>query len=579
VQGTYLDTLLNAVGCDSVLTLNLTVKQNSTGTINQSICQGQSYFFNGANRTAQGTYLDTLVNAVGCDSILTLNLTVKQNSTGSFSQSICQGQSYFFNGANRTVQGTYLDTLVNAAGCDSVLTLNLTVNNLPSAAINGPTTICSGLSATLTASGGTGYNWNNSLGSGAIKTVSPTTATTYTVTVTDNNNCTATASQTVSVTTSPTATITGSTTVCAGSSITLTANGGNTYTWANGLGSNAVIIVSQTQTTTYTVTVSIGANCTASTSQTVTVKQPSASTVNQTICSGKTFAFNGQQLTQDGTYSDTILNAAGCDSIITLNLSIAPVLQGSFNQTICFGGSYTFNNQTLTQDGAYKDTVQTSGGCDSIVTLNLSLSAVLQSAFSDSICSGDSYLFNGNNLSQGGQYFDTLQTSSGCDSVVTLNLTVNSLPQPTVTQTNDTLSTQLFVSYKWLRNGAPVVGASLQKLTLSQTGNYSVVVTDANGCSDTSSVLNITSVDVKDILSNVGVKLYPNPNTGTFVIEFTDSEPREIEITDAIGRVVLSTIKIEKEKQISLDEKAAGIYFLNIRQNGQAKSLKFTLIR
>ena len=106
------------------------------------------------------------------------------------------------------------------------------------AAINGPTSICSGLSATLTASGGGTYAWSNSLGSAAAVTVSPTTATTYTVTVT-NNSCTATASQTVSVQSAPTAVINGASSVCAGSAITLTANGGNTYTWSNGGGTSA----------------------------------------------------------------------------------------------------------------------------------------------------------------------------------------------------------------------------------------------------------------------------------------------------------------------------------------------------
>jgi len=629
-QGAYLDTLVNAVGCDSVLTLNLTVKQNSTGTINQSICQGQSYFFNGANRTVQGAYLDTLVNVAGCDSVLTLNLTVKQNSTGTINQSICQGQSYFFNGANRTAQGAYLDTLVNSVGCDSVLTLNLTVNALPNAVINGPTTICSGLSATLTASGGGTYAWSNSGGGNAQASFSPTTNTTYTVTVTGSGNCTATATQAVSVQSAPTATITGPTSVCAGSSVTLTANGGNSYTWANGLGANAAITVSPSTATTYTVTVTVGANCTASVSQTVAIKQPSASTLNQTICSGKTFAFNGLQLTQGGTYRDTIPNAVGCDSIITLNLSIAPVLQGSFNQTICSGGSYTFNNQVLNQAGAYKDTVQTSGGCDSIitlnlsvapvllgsfnqticsgssytfnnqvltqagaykdtiqngngcdsiVTLNLSVSAILQTSFNDSICSGDTYSFNGLNLTQGGQYADTVQTAGGCDSITTLTLVVNALPQPVITKTADTLSTQTYAAYQWLKNDIAISGANAQSFTLTQTGSYRVVITDEFGCSDTSSVLNVLSVDVKDVFAAAGIKLYPNPNSGVFTLEFTDEVIRKIEITDAVGRIVQSSFNAEKKNQVTLNEKAAGVYFMNIEQNGQHKTMKFVLMK
>jgi hypothetical protein len=703
VQGAYLDTLINAAGCDSILTLNLTVRQNTTGTISQSICQGQSYFFNGANRTVQGAYLDTLVNSAGCDSILTLNLTVRQNTTGTMNQSICQGQSYFFNGVTRTVQGAYLDTLTNAAGCDSVLTLNLTVNQLPSAnispatvticngasatltasggisyvwsnslgnnaivnvspttsttytvtvtdantcsatatrlvtvnalpnaAINGPLTICSGLSATLTASGGDTYSWNNGLGNGAVQTVTPASTTTYVVTVTNSNNCSATASQTVSVTNSPSASISGVSQICNGNSTTLTANGGNTYVWANSMGTNSSITVSPAITTTYTVTVTVGANCSATASLVVTVNQPSASQFSQTICSGSSYMFNGiartisgsyldtlqtvngcdsivtlnlfvsaqltgsfnqticagtsfnfnnQNLSANGSYNDTLQTANGCDSVVTLHLTVATILAGSISETICSGSSFAFNGQLLTQSGAYTDTIQNGNGCDSIVTLQLSVSAVLQTAFTDSICSSESYLFNGTFLSAAGEYSDTLQTFGGCDSISTLTLVVNELPLPTITKSVDTLTTQTFSAYQWLKNDSVINGATAQTLTLTSTGHYSVIVTDANGCSDTSDVWNVTSVEVKDVLAGFGMKLYPNPNSGEFILEFQDAAIRTMEITDALGRIIQSSVQAEKRNQIMLNNIAAGVYLLNVKQSGHSKTMKFTLIR
>jgi hypothetical protein len=60
-------------------------------------------------------------------------------------------------------------------------------------------------------------------------------------------------------------------------------------------------------------------------SVTVTVNQPSANTLNQSIIEGQTFSFNGQQLTTAGTYTATLVNAAGCDSTVTLNLTVNPV--------------------------------------------------------------------------------------------------------------------------------------------------------------------------------------------------------------------------------------------------------------
>ncbi|MBL0288183.1 MAG: hypothetical protein IPQ19_12475 [Bacteroidetes bacterium] len=81
----------------------------------KTICSGQSYFFNGINRTATGIYKDTLVGSGSCDSVVTLNLTVSNVLSSSFAKTICSGQSYFFNGINKTTTGIYKDTLVQCS--------------------------------------------------------------------------------------------------------------------------------------------------------------------------------------------------------------------------------------------------------------------------------------------------------------------------------------------------------------------------------------------------------------------------------------------------------------------------------
>ena len=126
--GIYKDTLLAANGCDSFIYLHLSIKSTNTRTIDSSICPKNPYFFNGVWRTASGTYLDTLLNSKGCDSFITLNLTVKANSTKTIDTAICDGRSYWFKGQNRTTTGTYRDTLVNSVGCDSFVILNLKID-------------------------------------------------------------------------------------------------------------------------------------------------------------------------------------------------------------------------------------------------------------------------------------------------------------------------------------------------------------------------------------------------------------------------------------------------------------------
>jgi hypothetical protein len=189
-----------------------------------------------------------------------------------------------------TTVGTFNYTISTTGGCTpATSTGTIVVNALPSAAVAGTNTICSGLSTTLTASGGGTYNWSTGAGTTAIN-VSPAANTTYTVTVTNAAGCTATASSTVTVNPLPTASISGTTTVCATSSTALTASGGSSYSWSTGAGTTA-INVSPASNTTYTVTVTSAAGCTATANATVTVNQPStAPSLNApgTICPNTT---------------------------------------------------------------------------------------------------------------------------------------------------------------------------------------------------------------------------------------------------------------------------------------------------
>ena len=77
--------------------------------------------------TQSGTYTDTLQNAGGCDSVLTINLTVNLGNSGSESVSACGSYTWSATGATYTTSGTHTATLSNVAGCDSVATLNLTI--------------------------------------------------------------------------------------------------------------------------------------------------------------------------------------------------------------------------------------------------------------------------------------------------------------------------------------------------------------------------------------------------------------------------------------------------------------------
>ncbi len=123
--------------------------------------------------------------------------------------------------------------------------------------------------------------------------------------------------------------------------------------------------------------------------------------INAEICEGGSYDFFGQTLTTAGTYTHTLQSVHGCDSIITLTLTVNPVFNTPLTAEICDGGSYNFFGQTLTTAGTYTHTLQSVHGCDSVITLTLVVNPVYNTPLNVSICNGNSYDFFGQTLTCG----------------------------------------------------------------------------------------------------------------------------------------------------------------------------------
>jgi hypothetical protein len=124
--GTYKDTIINYMGCDSIITIFLSGP--SDGSMYAMECG--SYTSQSGNQlwTSSGTYMDTVPNYLGCDSIITVYLTILEDTYSENNVSSCM--EYDFNGETLTSSGTYYDTLTNMYSCDSVVILNLTISPL-----------------------------------------------------------------------------------------------------------------------------------------------------------------------------------------------------------------------------------------------------------------------------------------------------------------------------------------------------------------------------------------------------------------------------------------------------------------
>jgi hypothetical protein len=153
-----------------------------------------------------------------------------------------------------------------------------------------------------------------------------------------------------------------------------------------------------------------------------------------TFCPGDSIVLNGQVYNQSATVMDTIVNADGCDTIITYNLTLLTNPTRSESISLCPGESVTIGGQVYAQSGTVLDTlVSLSGGCDTIVTYTISLSIYQTSSTSISFCPGESVTIGGQVYNQSGTVIDTLSALQGCDTIVTYTLT--QLPSPTSTNT------------------------------------------------------------------------------------------------------------------------------------------------
>ena len=144
-SNTYMDTIANDAGCDSVITVNLTVRDKTTETITANVCDSYTSP-SGKTWTTSNTYLDTIANAAGCDSVITVNLTVRDKTTETISANVCD--SYTSPSGKTWTTGTYSDTIANAAGCDSIITFNVFIGDTTL-----PTVITQNITLYLDASG------------------------------------------------------------------------------------------------------------------------------------------------------------------------------------------------------------------------------------------------------------------------------------------------------------------------------------------------------------------------------------------------------------------------------------------
>ncbi len=428
------------------------------------------------NATVTTTYTITGTNAAGCTSTSTQTITVNPlpvvvATPGS--AAICNGSSttisasgastYTWSPAtglstttgslvtcNATTTTTYTITGTSGAGCIGTTTQTITVNPLPTIAMSGgATTICSGNTTTLGASGASTYSWSPTTGlsssTGSPVTLTGSTSTIFTVTGTSGAGCSSTGTRSITVNITPTITATpGTSSYCNGSSTTISASGASTYTWSPATGLSAttgsLVTCNSTTTTTYTITGTSGAGCAGTATQTITVNPlPTITTTPgaAAICIGSatTISASGAATyswspatglsattgasvtctaTTTTTYTVTGTSAAGCTNSTTQTITVNPlpaVVATPGSSTICNGTSTTISASgastytwipatglsattgtlvtcTATTTTTYTVTGTNGNGCVNTAITTINVTNITVSAATPTYCSG-----------------------------------------------------------------------------------------------------------------------------------------------------------------------------------------------
>jgi len=542
--GTYTAVFTGANGCDSAVVLVLEVLPVQNASIEATICSNETYDFNGGSLSDPGIYTAVLTGENGCDSTVVLSLTVLPTQSTLISATICDGDSYDYNGFILTTSGNFEYGFEGENGCDSTVTVALTV--LPVAKTLIEATICDGdiydyNGDTLTLEGDYDYVFDAFNGCDSIVTIALTvlplsSSTTiarlcegskyvfngdtltssgiYSYFFTGANGCDSTATLVLDFVSFFETDLQAS--ICSGES----------YVFGND---------TLTQSGDFNLTLIAQGGCDSIINLALNVLPLNASTTDASICEGETYSFNGLDLNTGGTYSATLTGANGCDSTAVLNLTVLPLLNSSIEATICSNESYDFNGLTLSDAGTYTAVMTGENGCDSTIVLTLSVLPVQNSSLSASVCANQSYDFNGLSLSVAGVYTAVLQGENGCDSIVTLTLEVLPLAQSAFSASvcngepfeyNGEVLTQSG-EYQFIYVGAAANGCdSVETLFLTifpliPTTNITAAICDGDTYDFYGTILTTAGLYTEDLASSVGcdstivliLAVYHNPVT------------------------------------------------------------------
>lgn len=253
-----------------------------------------------------------------------------------------------------------------------------------------------------------------------------------------------------------------------------------------------------------------------------------------------------------------LTSSGGSDGYIARFVQCTAVAQ-TIQETAC--GSYDFNGTIYTESGSYNQLLSSSLGCDSLVTLELTVSGA---TFSNvNLYTTDVITFNNETYNAAGQYTQTIQNAAGCDSIIYIEVFI--LENNFELENNDGVlsGNQPGSSYQWVdcsNNNEPIAGATQSTFTPTTSGNYALIVYGTAG-EVMSECLTVTVTSV-DLVSSLVALAMPNPCNEWITLKVNPTEFQSFRMLDLQGRIVHQGNIQEIQTPINLNHLDAGMYYL-----------------
>ncbi|MDX1447264.1 T9SS type A sorting domain-containing protein [Lishizhenia sp.] len=304
--------------------------------------------------------------------------------------------------------------------------------------------------------------------------------------------------------------------------------------------------------------------------------QMTASFTSDYTCGSYFWAAANQTITSIGNFNTTVTSSTGCDSVLNLYLSSGLNFSSETVDTCTASYTWPVNGMTYTTPGTYQETYTNIHGCDSIRQLNLSIGQNTTTTQTVTACYDYYWPVDGNTYNTTGVYVANLNNQTGCDSSITLDLTIATIDN-TITDNGDLTLTANATGavFQWIdcSTNTEITGETNASFTATQNGSYACVITNGT-CTDTSECITIDYVSTEDFETEQ-FAYYPNPANNQLHVIFQEGTEKTISIINAAGQNVYTLQTNKLNNTINLEGLEKGVYLLQVSSEQEITTNRF----